>query len=284
MSESYPIANPGEYSGPKSGRATGLFLMWFGAYGDTKILVWADSFEDAFEEAVDYLDDPSTCGIFTFLTEADFKQAREELIDEGNADPSDDDVFEHVTVDMTIIGHTTIRCGEGMAVIPSWEWGGDDVPRSSELYQYAVARSGMRTISVTYDIVTPESAEQGDTAEDGHLEDVDIDSDDLDEDETMAQRAAKLIYESGGSVIPDRTSGAATSFYEADGREDFKTGDVERRAYHVGEGEGWAEFEQREITELLTRKRGGMRGLAGSSGGAGVNGLAGLQRLFGFKG
>jgi len=114
----------------------GLFLMHFGAYGDTKLLVWADHFEDAFEYAVDHLDDPKTCGIFSVISDADMKAAAK---DEGIEWPAggwdelseakQNKVYDAATVDMTIIGHTTIRCVKepGIVCIPSWEWGGTEI-------------------------------------------------------------------------------------------------------------------------------------------------------------
>lgn len=120
-----PIANEGEYQLDED---KALFLMWAGAYGDTKCFVWADHFEDAFEEFVEWLDDNAP-GVLTDITVEDLKRAAE---DEGIAWqdewPDDSDEFykvvEAAEVDMTAIGHTTLKHGQ---YIPSWEWGGDEI-------------------------------------------------------------------------------------------------------------------------------------------------------------
>lgn len=53
------IANPGEaeFHLPGHGeeiRAVGLYSMWAGAYHSTRVYVWADSFESAFEVVGQY--------------------------------------------------------------------------------------------------------------------------------------------------------------------------------------------------------------------------------------
>jgi hypothetical protein len=101
-----------------------FYLMWAGAYGDTKVLVRAQSFDDAFEMLADWLDDNAPgC-----LTDIDYDAAARELgfasyaaAEEANAEER---VLEHAQADMTTIGHTTLKHGNA---IPSWEWGGDEV-------------------------------------------------------------------------------------------------------------------------------------------------------------
>lgn len=125
------IVNPSDADG------NDLFLMWFGAYRDGRVLVWAGSFDDAFEIAVDHFDDTKSCGVFTFTDEGDYKAA---AADEGIEWPaggwddlSDSDqekIREAAEADLTVIGHTTLSCmpkGAWGAFVASHEWGGDDV-------------------------------------------------------------------------------------------------------------------------------------------------------------
>lgn len=124
------IANPCDHD-----YADNLYVMWAGAVGTTEVYVWANSFDDAFELFVDYLDDKGMCGYFVDVTMDDLKESARELgikwdaeWDEPGSDAYDDPEFEriveHAEMDLTSIGHTTLECGQYM---PSWEWGGQDV-------------------------------------------------------------------------------------------------------------------------------------------------------------
>lgn len=132
--DQYEIVNPSEADGWSR---THLYLMWFGAYRDGRVLVWADSFDAAFETAVDYFDDPKSCGVFTFTDESDYKASAEDEGIEWPAGGWDDlserdqeKVREAAEADLTVIGHTTLSCmpkGAWGAFVASWEWGGDDI-------------------------------------------------------------------------------------------------------------------------------------------------------------
>src|SRR5574341_2373388 len=77
-----PIANAAEaqwHGGRFRQRGAGLYRMWFGQVGTHEVYVWADNFDSAFEEAVEYLDDKGFCGFFTTIDESDFKDAAESL-------------------------------------------------------------------------------------------------------------------------------------------------------------------------------------------------------------
>jgi hypothetical protein len=115
-----------------------LYLMWFDAHAPLRLLVWADSFDDAFEYAVDYLDDQGKCGYFTFFDESDYKATAEDLGIEwpkqhgmfGLSERDMEKVRDATEVDHTIIGHTTLKCQKGQyssAFVASDDWGGDDV-------------------------------------------------------------------------------------------------------------------------------------------------------------
>lgn len=120
--QSASIANPDEIDG---GFSSHLWCVSFGASGTTHVYTWADSMEDAFEVAVEYLDDEGQCGHFTILTEDDYAAAADELGQEWDPSSPDDAVMEHAEADLTPIGWTTLECARkagGSAFVPSWEW------------------------------------------------------------------------------------------------------------------------------------------------------------------
>jgi hypothetical protein len=132
-----PIANAGEIwnyvddeAEPReSDIGTDLYLMWAGAHAPHYVWVWAGSFDDAFEELVEHLDDEAP-GLLTTLDEGDLKRAAEDEDIEWKEewpdweDPEFERVVQAAEVDYTTIGHTTLKHGTHIA---SWEWGGDEV-------------------------------------------------------------------------------------------------------------------------------------------------------------
>lgn len=262
-----PIANPGDYDDRKS-----LFLMWAGASSPLQVYVWADHFEDAFEAMVDFIDEHEKCGIFTFLDDSDYRAAAR---DAGIEWPAGEDfdwlserdqnrVREAAEVDLSVIGHTTLKCqeGKGSAFIPSWEWGGDEIPPSSPDYKVVERACAPRTIVVTYEIVTPESAEEGDVEDSGLDDEIEVTYSDLDADEgeTFAEYAAKMIAEELGYVEPDCSGrGCVPRWYtqsEPDqNRAFFERGEEKRRSMHFETKNGWSEEDRREIyADLKSRK------------------------------
>jgi hypothetical protein len=100
-----------------------LFEMWAGAYADTKVLVRAEDFETAFELLVEWLDDNAP-GCLTTLHPSDYLAAAEELGLTWTSDwedPNTSKIVEHAEMDLTVIGHTTLKNGTHIA---SHEWGG----------------------------------------------------------------------------------------------------------------------------------------------------------------
>ena len=125
--ERAPIANPDEIDG---GFSSHLWCVSFGAYGSTHVYTWADTLEDAFEVAVEYLDDEGQCGHFTILTDDDYVAAADELGVAWDSASPDHTVMERAEADLTPIGWTTLECerqGGGSAFVPSWEWTGRQV-------------------------------------------------------------------------------------------------------------------------------------------------------------
>lgn len=108
------------------------FCFSFGAYGWTKVRVWADRdcFEDAFEIAVEWLDDNAPGHL---VSHEEFAQLCREAAEELGVefDPSEDyetneAVFQAAEADLTIIGHTSLKHGSHIA---SHEWTVDEITR-----------------------------------------------------------------------------------------------------------------------------------------------------------
>lgn len=141
MVEKTPIANPDAI--PVEGHRLQLFRMWAGAYGSTHVYVWAEHFEDAFEELVEWLDDNAP-GLLTDVDESDYRAAARELGIEWQEhwpDWEDRDfeaVAEQAEADLTTIGHTTLKHGQFIA---SWEWGGSEVEKGGREYELVLKKS-----------------------------------------------------------------------------------------------------------------------------------------------
>jgi len=123
--------------------------------------------------------------------------------------------------------------------------------------EWTVTRPGgdeCRVINVTYDIVTPESAEEGDVAERGWDDSMLITPDDLDEDDGIGwveAAAKKLRYESGGSLEADSSAGVPRWFTETDVVQDrgyFERGEERRRSFHP---EGFTDAEMVVLAKEL---------------------------------
>lgn len=84
------------------------FVLSFGAYGDTLLLVWADHLQDALDEAVDWIAENAP----GLLADEQVNAAYNDAIAKGLDDEQACQVAE---VDMTCAGN----CGN---FIPSWEW------------------------------------------------------------------------------------------------------------------------------------------------------------------
>lgn len=118
-----------------------------------------------------------------------------------------------------------------------------------------------RAVVFTYDIVTPESAEQGDVEEHGFLDtagnQIPLDYENLqrpaDEDiqhpVSGAEEAAKMILDDLGFVEASSSSWHKGLWYsQADGDTDFRTGDETRKAAHLY---GFSEREEYWVWQLV---------------------------------
>jgi len=109
----------------------------------------------------------------------------------------------------------------------------------------------MRIFKITYEIVTPESAEQGDCESRGWIDEEGVscepDEFDIDDGETAVDLAIKLLVLDGATQ--PSTSGTMTAHswwtnYEYD--TNYRTGAVESRSYHPY---GWTVEELNQINQ-----------------------------------
>lgn len=89
-------------------RYLSAYVLAFGAYGSTQLLVYAGSLEDALDECVDWIAENAPGLLCDDMVNAEYRLA----IAEGC---SEDDAHERATADMTCAGN----CGNYIA---SWEW------------------------------------------------------------------------------------------------------------------------------------------------------------------
>ena len=106
--------------------------------------------------------------------------------------------------------------------------------------------------AITYDIVTPESAEEGDVAERGWVQkyeplkvyEYDYEDEDESESDVLVRRMATIL----------RHEGADDREYNNDGltyvtrNEDYRTGEVETHYYHL---DGWTPSQIAQIKRLV---------------------------------
>lgn len=84
------------------------YVLAFGAYGWTRLLIWANSLDDALEEAGDWIEDHAP-GLFCDEAVADaYAEARERGLSEEDAQAEAEQ-------------DTTSVCS-GNHYLPSWEW------------------------------------------------------------------------------------------------------------------------------------------------------------------
>jgi hypothetical protein len=94
------------------------FILCFGAYGDTRLMVWANHLEDALDECVDWISENAP----GLLCNEQVNEAYREWLDENAEDPSDpsedeqNSAYEYSLEDVTTAGNAGDH-------ILSYEWG-----------------------------------------------------------------------------------------------------------------------------------------------------------------
>jgi len=177
---------------------------------------------------------------------------------------------------LTFVEHSGLGARDVMALMDAYNRGwhreqraaADDALREinfplPRLYKNARRRTSLRRnaqdetreIKVYYEIVTPESAEEGDAAERGEDEPIVLTRDDLDEDEpSWVDAAVRAISYNAGALEADTYGrGAVPSwFIEVDGHTDYRTGAETRRSFHP---RGFSREEMIEMGRRLTGRR-----------------------------
>lgn len=140
---------------------------------------------------------------------------------------------------------------------------GNPAPNGIDVSGEAVAldcsRDCVRRIRISYDVVMPESAEDGDFAETGweNEEGEIVDPDDSDVDEAGSELAAVVecaVRIVGNGVEPSdspRCCAGHTWYTDCDGDVDYEDGSETRHSYHL---DGFSEDEERAIYAALTGK------------------------------
>ena len=85
------------------------FILWFGAYGTTYLMVYAEHLQDALDESIDWIVEHAP----GLLADEQVSEAFNEAKAEGK---TDEEAWEESQTDMTSGGN----CGN---FLPSWEWG-----------------------------------------------------------------------------------------------------------------------------------------------------------------
>lgn len=113
------------------------FVLCFGAYGWTRLHVYADSLEDALEECASWLADHAP-GLITKQNSDEYNDLMREACEESNLvwpPPKDCDDYEPYweAEESAMTDHTRTEAGW----IPSWEWGiALEDPTVPELYAF----------------------------------------------------------------------------------------------------------------------------------------------------
>ena len=111
-----------------------------------------------------------------------------------------------------------------------------------------------KSISVNYSRVTPESAEEGDFSETGHLETVPIALDEYDRDEGLTEVDLVVkVLKNEGAAYPSSTAFHRGIWYTTESQViDYGTAEEEERSFHL---KGFSEDEERDIYNAMMRKR-----------------------------
>ena len=100
------------------------FVFAFGAYGWTRLMVWADGLDSALETAIDWIAEYAP----GLLHDDEVNEEYQRLIDEGMPE---EQAFEESSVDCITFGHN------GLHFLPSWEWAiALENPTRQELIDY----------------------------------------------------------------------------------------------------------------------------------------------------
>lgn len=104
--------------------------------------------------------------------------------------------------------------------------------------------------------MTPESAEQGEVEECGYIDDegVPIEIDEYDEENgiTIADKAAQFLRDEGATEASSTAFHPGIWYSQSDGSENYRTGAVETRSFHL---RNFSPLQERAIFNIVTKRR-----------------------------
>lgn len=118
----------------------------------------------------------------------------------------------------------------------------------------AARPTGSRRLGVTVEVIHASEPDEYPEIDGDQEEDIVIEADDLDEDETFAEKAASIIIDELGHVESSEYPGPGRWYTQSDPSEDYSTGDSTRKSIHV-DNETWSDEEQQQIWDELKRRR-----------------------------
>jgi hypothetical protein len=97
---------------------SGRFILCFGAYGDTRLMVWANHLEDALDECVDWISENAPGLLCNDMVNEEYARLVKEHTESGLDVEEGDEVafWEEATQDVTTAGNAGDH-------ILSYEWG-----------------------------------------------------------------------------------------------------------------------------------------------------------------
>lgn len=107
------IANPSDRAWTRQ-----RFVLAFGAYGDTFVMAYANSLDDALDECVDWIADNAPGLLADESVTEEYKRIHAERVAAG-ADPDDETVIEECQTEATV---DTTCAGNAGNYLHSWEW------------------------------------------------------------------------------------------------------------------------------------------------------------------
>lgn len=107
------------------------FVLWFGAYGETRLHVYADHLEDALDECVDWLADHAPGMLADEQVHDEYERLLAEAVAAGkDPEATSEECAQEAEVDTTCAGNA------GNYLL-SWEWGiALENPCTATLYAY----------------------------------------------------------------------------------------------------------------------------------------------------
>lgn len=99
-------------------------------------------------------------------------------------------------------------------------------------------------ITISYDIVTAESAEYGDYAETGWVNEDGVSFDDVDD-------AIAWLRREGATQASSYPQWCAGTWYSTEGTKDYRTGDEKHQHYHLA---GFSDEDARKVYSAIIRR------------------------------